>query len=76
MLQIGKFHETDNLHALMGKMLKISRQLKGRPVDLRNGDPVHRQIDVRRQIFQVHIPFQLLQRNKFSAHSSFCCPLV
>ena len=52
---IRVFHEADNLKACGLIMLKISRHLKRRPVDVRLGDFNPLYINFRRQIFQLHL---------------------
>ena len=52
---IGIFHKTDDLHPRGLMMLKITGKLKRRPVDVRLCDLDSLHVDLRRQIFQLHL---------------------
>ena len=54
MLQISILYITNNLHPLIGKMLKIPCQLQSWTVDLRNIDFTLCHINIRRHVFQIH----------------------
>ena len=60
LLHVGILHQADDLDPSRRKMLKISRHLHGRPVDVRLSDLDLRDIDLRRQILEVHLRDHLI----------------
>lgn len=63
--QITVLHISNNLHSLAGKMFKISRQLKRRPVNLRtvNLNPIR--LHLRNQILKPQLVDHLIQCHCF-----------
>ena len=60
LLHIGVFHQTDDLDPSRREVFKISRQLQRRTVDVRLPDPDLRHVDLRRQVFEVHLGDNLI----------------
>ena len=67
--QIRILDISDNLHTAVHEMIKISCQLQGRPVNLRNRDEPVLQINLRCAVLQFHLLHQIGQRNNFFLHS-------